>query len=109
MLFISIILILLFDTLIRFEPDSKFKLFWVKKFPNSFSSKIDKLFTKIKNRIINKLKEKNKVSDSFIYESFLSLEDFITLIPSRFAMRFFWIGLTILILYCFQILYTLIF
>lgn len=112
MLFLSLCLILIFDTLIRFEENSKLKSFWVKKFPESISKKIEVNFTRLKQKIRQKMIEKGKIPNEYSNQynsiNFLSLEDLITLIPSKYATKMFWVGLILFLIYISELIYTFI-
>jgi hypothetical protein len=107
MLILGLLLLLIFDTLIRDQRDSKLKLFWIKKFKTPWINKIDNIQKKVFSSVTEKLTEKKpdirrSLSRSKI--NFLSIGDLIKMIPLKHSNKFFIFGLlmisTSLISFC---------
>ena len=90
---LSVLLIIIFDTLIRYEPESKLKRFWIKKIPVSIANRIERVFSKFNNTIRDKILENQKIPrDTFQKYNTSNLniiEEFIRFIPSKYAIKIF--------------------
>lgn len=107
---LSILLIIIFDTLIRYEPESKLKRFWVKKIPTSIANKIGNIFSKFNKTIRDKMIEGQGISKDIFKKYETSnlniLEEFIKMIPSKYAVRIFIVSLLFMILFFIEFIYN---
>jgi hypothetical protein len=110
MLFLGLLLLLVFDTIIRHDDESKLKKFWIKKFPTPRIQKVDNILNNIRIKMTKKMTENKNLPNRHIdFQPYIiSLTEIITMIPSKYATRFFWIGLSLFLLSCFQIIYSII-
>jgi hypothetical protein len=118
MLFLGLLLLLVFDTIIRNDDESKLKKFWIKKFPNPKIRKLDsklkkfylKMYEKINERINEKLGDRKKDIQNLVSTdnlNFLKVEDLINLIPSKYSKRIFIFSIVLIIISLLTIILSL--
>ncbi len=108
---LSVLLIIIFDTLIRYEPESKLKRFWIKKIPVSIANRIERVFSKFNNTIRDKILENQKIPrDTFQKYNTSNLniiEEFIRFIPSKYAIKIFIASVLFITLFLIEFVYNI--